>query len=144
MQHASELKKSMHVKEQMKYWRQTLTTYVYNHCNICNIPIYFCNIGIKQLQHTSKITKIFELYTCNMHHIPVQPPPSSSLGHRRATAVAGCKAGVLPCRAWRFTLHWRHLSALLGGASNREGASARAAVRHVWNRSRSSGAVHVE
>ena len=28
-----------------------LATYVYNHCDICNIPIYFCNIHIKYLQH---------------------------------------------------------------------------------------------
>jgi hypothetical protein len=27
---------------------------MYSHCNICNIPIYFCNIYIKQLQHTSE------------------------------------------------------------------------------------------
>jgi hypothetical protein len=28
-----------------------LTTYVYNHCNICNISIYFCNISLKHLKH---------------------------------------------------------------------------------------------
>jgi hypothetical protein len=27
----------------MKHWEQKFTTYMYNHCNICNIPIYFCN-----------------------------------------------------------------------------------------------------
>jgi hypothetical protein len=37
--------------------------YVYNHSNICNIPIYFCNIHLKLLQYTSETLKI---YTCNM------------------------------------------------------------------------------
>jgi hypothetical protein len=32
----------------------TLETYVYSHYNMCNIPIYFCNIDIQQLQHTSE------------------------------------------------------------------------------------------
>ena len=35
---------------QMKHLEHTLETYVYNHCNMCNIPIYFCNIDIKHLQ----------------------------------------------------------------------------------------------
>jgi hypothetical protein len=34
----------------MKHWEQTFTIYVYNHCNIYNILIYFCNIHLKQLQ----------------------------------------------------------------------------------------------
>jgi hypothetical protein len=41
----------------MKHWEQTLATYVYNHCNICNISIYFCNTHIKHLQHTLKHLK---------------------------------------------------------------------------------------
>ena len=39
-------------KKQIKHWEHKLVTYVYNHCNICNILIYFCNIHIKHLQHT--------------------------------------------------------------------------------------------
>jgi hypothetical protein len=31
---------------------QRLATYVYSHCNI---PIYFCNIHTKHLQHTFEI-----------------------------------------------------------------------------------------
>jgi hypothetical protein len=27
---------------------------LYNYCNICNIPIYFCNIHLKHLQYISK------------------------------------------------------------------------------------------
>jgi hypothetical protein len=35
----------------------TLATYVYSYCNICNIPIYFCNIHTKHLQHTFKTSE---------------------------------------------------------------------------------------
>jgi hypothetical protein len=54
------------LKKQMKHWEQKLATYVYNHCNICNIPIYFYNIRIKHLQHTSETSGILETYTYNM------------------------------------------------------------------------------
>jgi hypothetical protein len=39
---------------------------VYNHCNICNISIYFCNIHMKQFQHTPKHLKHLKqmLATC--------------------------------------------------------------------------------
>jgi hypothetical protein len=40
----------------MKHLEHTLTTYMYNHCNICNIQI-------KHLQHTSKT---HEIYACNI------------------------------------------------------------------------------
>jgi hypothetical protein len=53
-------------KKQIKHLEQTLTTYVYSHCNICNIPIYFCNIHIKQLQHTSETSETFKTYACNL------------------------------------------------------------------------------
>jgi hypothetical protein len=38
----------------------------YNHCNICDIPIYFYNIHIKLIQHTSETTETLETYVCNM------------------------------------------------------------------------------
>ena len=66
-------------KKQMKHLEQTFATYVYNHCNKYNICM-------KHLQHTSETSEIFEMYTGNMHHIPVWLPPST-VG---ATAVAGC------------------------------------------------------
>jgi hypothetical protein len=50
----------------MKHLEQTLATYVYSHCNICNIPIYFYNIHMKHLQHTSESSKTLETYTWNM------------------------------------------------------------------------------
>ena len=33
---------------------------------MCNITIYFCNIHMKNLQHTSETSKIIETYSCNM------------------------------------------------------------------------------
>jgi hypothetical protein len=35
----------------MKYLEHTFETYVYSHCNMCNIRIYFCNTDTKHLQH---------------------------------------------------------------------------------------------
>jgi hypothetical protein len=46
----------------MKYLKQTLATYMYSHCNIYNIPIYFCNIHMKHLQHTPRTSKTLETY----------------------------------------------------------------------------------
>jgi hypothetical protein len=66
MQHLNKHACNVHVKKQMKYLEQMLATYVYNHCNMCNIPIYFCNIHIKHLQRTSETPETLEIYTCNM------------------------------------------------------------------------------
>jgi hypothetical protein len=41
----------------MKNLEHTLETYVYSHCNMCNIPIYLYNIDIKYLQHTSETSE---------------------------------------------------------------------------------------
>jgi hypothetical protein len=48
------------------HWEKTLATYVYNHCNICDIPIYFCNVYLKHLQHTFKTFETLTIYACNM------------------------------------------------------------------------------
>jgi hypothetical protein len=50
----------------LKKLERTLATYMYKHCNICNITIYFCNIHMKRLQHTSRIFETIETYSCNM------------------------------------------------------------------------------
>jgi hypothetical protein len=34
--------------------------------HICSISIYFCNIDVKHLQHTSKTSETLETYSCNM------------------------------------------------------------------------------
>ena len=33
---------------------------------MCNIPIYFCNIKMKHLQHTDKPSETLETYSCNI------------------------------------------------------------------------------
>jgi hypothetical protein len=48
---------------QIKYLEYTFEIYVYSHCNMCNIPIYFCNTDTNHLQHTSETP---ETYVCNM------------------------------------------------------------------------------
>ena len=73
MQHSDKHTCDIRLKKQMTHWGRTLATYVYNHCNMCNIPIYFCNIRMKHLKHISKTSETFEMYTCNMHHIPMRP-----------------------------------------------------------------------
>ena len=50
----------------MKHLEHTLETYVYSHCNMCNIPIYFCNIKMKHLQHLDETSEILKTYSCNM------------------------------------------------------------------------------
>ena len=50
---------------------------VYNHCKIYNIPIYFCNIDIKQLQHISRTPETLETYICNMLFQCKHPCPIS-------------------------------------------------------------------
>jgi hypothetical protein len=86
----------------MKHWRHMLATCVYNHCNI---PIYFCNICVKQLKHTSKASETFQMYTCNMHHILVCPPLPSASGRRRRSKRQGQRASVPQrfslCQRWR-------------------------------------------
>ena len=43
----------------LKHLENTLATYVYSHCNICNIQM-------KHLQHTFETAKIFETYIYNI------------------------------------------------------------------------------
>ena len=50
----------------MKHLEHTLETYVYSHCNMCNIPIYFCSIKMKHLQHPDETSETHETYLCNM------------------------------------------------------------------------------
>jgi hypothetical protein len=38
------------MENELKHLEHKLKTYIYiySHCNMCNIPIYFCNINMKQ------------------------------------------------------------------------------------------------
>jgi hypothetical protein len=49
----------------MKQSEHTLETYVYSHCNMCNILIYIYNTDIKHLKHTSETSETLETYVCN-------------------------------------------------------------------------------
>jgi len=55
-----------------------LATYVYNHINICNIPIYFYNIRMK---HTSEITETHETWACNMSEKASRNTWNTALSH---------------------------------------------------------------
>ena len=52
---------------QMKHLEHTLETYEYSHYNMCNIPIYFCNIDIQHLQHISETLKTYS-YNMRFQH----------------------------------------------------------------------------
>jgi hypothetical protein len=67
----------------MKYLEHTLETYVYSHCNMCNISIYFCNIHLKHLKHT--------LATCDISWCGL-----FRRLWRGTRAVAGSETGGLP------------------------------------------------
>jgi hypothetical protein len=78
--------------KQMKHLEHILTTYVYSHCNRCNIRMKHmqhpnktaetlgtdtCNIRVQQLQHMQYPDlllhhpfKTHETYTCNMRFLP--------------------------------------------------------------------------
>jgi hypothetical protein len=64
MKHPNKYTCNIRLKKQMKHLEQTLATYVYNHCNMCNIPFYFFNIHMKYLQHTSETSETLEIYAC--------------------------------------------------------------------------------
>ena len=57
--------------KQINHLEHTLETYVYSHYNMCNIPIYFCNIDIQHLQHTSESSKTLETYSFNIRFSPL-------------------------------------------------------------------------
>jgi hypothetical protein len=63
MQHIDKHIYNIRPKTQIKHWYQSFATYIYNHYNI---PIYFCNIHLKHLQHTSK-SETLETYAQNIH-----------------------------------------------------------------------------
>jgi hypothetical protein len=54
------------MKKQMKYLEQMFATYMYSHCNMCNILIYFCNIHMNHLQHTSETSETNKTYGCEI------------------------------------------------------------------------------
>ena len=61
MQHLDEIRANIHLANEMKHLEHTLETYVYSHHNMCNIPIYFCNIKMKHLQHLDETFETLEI-----------------------------------------------------------------------------------
>jgi hypothetical protein len=51
MQHPDETLANIRLENEMKHLKHTLETYMYSHCNMCNISIYLCNIKMKYLKH---------------------------------------------------------------------------------------------
>jgi hypothetical protein len=91
MQHPNKHTYNVSLKKQIKHLEQTFLTYVYSHYNICNIPIYFCNILIKHLYH---ISETFEKYACNMRWLggfnsPVYTPKRMRRPHIPADRRGG-------------------------------------------------------
>ena len=64
--HPDETLANIRLENEMKHLEHTLETYVYSHCNMCNVPIYFCNIKMKHLQHLDKTSETLKTYACNM------------------------------------------------------------------------------
>ena len=60
MQHLNKHTCNIPLEKQIKH------TYLYNRCNIYDIPIYFCNIRINHLQRTSETSETLKTYACNM------------------------------------------------------------------------------
>jgi hypothetical protein len=77
----------------MQHLEQTLATYMHSHCNICNIPIYFCNIHMKHLQHAYET---LETYACN-----------TRLQHPRKEGSARCSRRSL-LWVWSLRISWCH------------------------------------
>jgi hypothetical protein len=66
MQHPDETLANIRLENEMKYLEHTLEIYVYSHRNICNIPIYACNIKMKRLQHPYETSGALETNSYNM------------------------------------------------------------------------------
>jgi hypothetical protein len=128
----------------MKYLENTLETYIYIYCNMCNIPIYFwnipiyfSNIDIKHLQHTFETPETFETYVCNMRFQRNISLPLRRMEARRRVEVTGVLVDgaeltsntELGCGAqragWERHRRWWRAAAVaqtVGGASGRSDA----------------------
>jgi hypothetical protein len=66
MQHPEKTLANICLEIKMKHLEHTLETYVYSHCNMCNISIYFFNMKIKHLQHPDETSEILKIYSYNI------------------------------------------------------------------------------
>jgi hypothetical protein len=98
-------------------------------------PLYFCNIKMKQLQHTSKMSKILESYICNVGERKVSrstrapPAPATFVGALDSTreyvrchdiCAPTAMAGSVAC------------ATAIGDERTREGASGVSDWDGVW------------
>jgi hypothetical protein len=103
-------------KTQMIHWEVKLATYVYNHWNICNISIYFCNIHMKRLQYTCETSETLENTpaTCVFHPSFVrrrtERGTACAQGWRHDLAADSCANACLgPCQRRALLLSaWPH------------------------------------
>jgi hypothetical protein len=107
-------------------------TFGTDYCNMCNIPIYFCNIHMKHLQHTSET---IETYSCNMcfeHNISLLLIRMETRccvvfigGSGLTTLVGGGPASVATC-------HGRETSAARAAGRPWPRDLERATVQRTW------------
>jgi hypothetical protein len=102
--------------------------------------MYFCNIRMKHLQHTSKIYETFKLYTCNMLHILVRPPPPSASGRRCSTVVAGGETRGLSRQGPTLLLALAALVGIIRRGRQRSGSSEADTRKRSRSSARSGGA----
>jgi hypothetical protein len=135
--------------EQMKHLELTLKTYMYSYYNICNIPIYFCNIDIQHLQYTSKTSETLQTYSCNMrfstfffrttqHRVGEQPIPTNprprmverpSNGQLRLRLAWARPATTTSPSRLAMRAHGRRLCACVAAAGGHEQAGPRGRKR---------------
>jgi hypothetical protein len=135
MQHLKSTLATYVSKRQTKLLEHMLATYVYNHCNMCNITIYFYNIYIKYLQHTFETSKTIETYSCNMCCEWCSPD------RQRAGGACRQRAGGSGC-----TLRKEGIGRMSGGeavaARLGEGTNALCLARSAAERRDSEAAAH--
>jgi hypothetical protein len=68
----------------------TLQTYVHSHCNMCNIPIYFCNTNTKHMQRASETFETQHMFaTCTFS---VTSPCYFEMEAHRRMEFTSCRA----------------------------------------------------
>jgi hypothetical protein len=72
---------------------------------MCNIPIYFCNIHIKHLQHISETSKILETYiaTCTFSATQHHHAASENRGSWRVEFTGDSGPAVVAARRGKET-----------------------------------------
>jgi hypothetical protein len=105
----------------MKHLEHTPETYLYSHYNMCNIPIYFCNVDIQHLQHISKISETLKTYYCNMrfqHSICLLLGRMEAHWHgARRRRGARCREVAQRSSVWSSAATWTSVRAGAGGRS---------------------------